>query len=201
MTEEQIKEMARRFLQWKLPDDFHPDGGISFKAAFNEHTAHPARHEPVGTNLLTFAQAVEMVRHMVAALEAQPAQEPVAHWYTGPTEEQATAALRAKLAEVEREREWWSSNQVGATDLLNTMANALTRQAHALAAETVKREAMEAELRSVEIDLFEAEDKFHVASFFISDEQTRQCVMDRVKWMAKAGSRVRATLAKHGSKT
>lgn len=34
-----------------------------------------------------------------------PAQKPMAHWYTGPTEEQATAALRAKLSEVEAERD------------------------------------------------------------------------------------------------
>ena len=80
-------------------------------------------------------------------------------------------------------------------------ADATTRLSHALAAETAKQEAMEAELHSVEVDLAEAEDKFHIASFYISDEQTKNCVMDRVKWMAKAGSRVRATLAKHGSKT
>ena len=79
-------------------------------------------------------------------------------------------------------------------------ADALTRLSHALAAEKAKREAMEGELRSVEIDLFEAEDKFHIASFYITDEQTRQCVMDRVMWMAKAGRRARATLAKYGSK-
>ncbi len=62
MKEEQIKSMVERFLQWKLPEDFLPDGGISFKSEFNEHTAHPMKHEPTGTNLLTAAQAEAMIR-------------------------------------------------------------------------------------------------------------------------------------------
>lgn len=32
MTEDQIKHMVNRFLQWKLPEHFRPDAGISFKA-------------------------------------------------------------------------------------------------------------------------------------------------------------------------
>ena len=68
MTDEQIKAMIERFLQWKLPADFSPDAGISFKAAYNEGTAHPMRHEPVGTNLLSYTQAEAMVRHLVDGL-------------------------------------------------------------------------------------------------------------------------------------
>lgn len=68
MTEAQIKHMVDRFLTWKLPDDFNPDGGISFKATFNEHTAHPMRHEPNGTNILNADQADAMVRHMIEGL-------------------------------------------------------------------------------------------------------------------------------------
>jgi len=60
----QIKHMANRFLGWKLPENFNPDGGISFKATFNEHTAHPMKHEPSGTNLLDANQAEAMVRYM-----------------------------------------------------------------------------------------------------------------------------------------
>lgn len=67
MTEDQINKMVDRFLTWQLPEDFRPDAGISFKADFNEHTAHPMKHKPTGTNLFTAAQATEMVRHMVAA--------------------------------------------------------------------------------------------------------------------------------------
>ena len=65
MTDEQIKEMTSRFLAWKLPADFSPDGGITFKAEFNEHTAYPMRHEPSGTNLLNYPQAEAMIRHML----------------------------------------------------------------------------------------------------------------------------------------
>lgn len=68
MTEDQIKYMATRFLGWRLPENFQPDAGISFKAEFNEHTAHPMRHEPTGTNLFDATQAETMVRFMVDGL-------------------------------------------------------------------------------------------------------------------------------------
>lgn len=71
MTDDQIKHMVARFLMWKLPEDFRPDAGISFKAEFNEHTAHPMRHEPSGTNLLDYTQAEVMVRHMIEGLPPQ----------------------------------------------------------------------------------------------------------------------------------
>jgi hypothetical protein len=106
-----------------------------------------------------------------------------------------TDALGVKSAMIQLgEKIAWGSE----TALMDQAADALTRLSHTLAAETAKREAMEVALRTVETDLAEAEDKFHIASFYISDEQTKTCVMDRVKWMAKAGSRVRATLAQHG---
>lgn len=68
MTEDQIKHMVNRFLCWKLPESFNPDGGISFKKTFNEHTAHPAKHEPSGTNLFDATQADAMVRHMIEGM-------------------------------------------------------------------------------------------------------------------------------------
>ncbi|WP_205910189.1 RuvC family protein [Rhizobium rhizophilum] len=68
MTDEQIKHMVDRFLGWKLPDDFSPDARISFKADFNELTDFQMKHEPVGTNLLSAAQAEAMVRHLLAGL-------------------------------------------------------------------------------------------------------------------------------------
>lgn len=68
--EAKIKHMVNRFLAWKLPDDFNPDGGISFKRTFNENTQHPSKYEPTGTNLLCYSQAEEMVRHMLDGLEA-----------------------------------------------------------------------------------------------------------------------------------
>lgn len=63
-----IDHMTSRFLQWKLPDDFAPDGGVTFTAV--------RPHGPVGTNLLTYAQAKAMVIYMLdgAPLAALPAQ-------------------------------------------------------------------------------------------------------------------------------
>jgi hypothetical protein len=68
--EDQIKRMVNRFLQWKLPENFNPDGGISFKRMRNENTEWPARNEPVGTNLLDANQAEDMVRFMLEGIEA-----------------------------------------------------------------------------------------------------------------------------------
>ena len=65
MNDEQIKYMVDRFLQWRLPENFAPDAGISFKPIFNEHTAHPMKHEPLGTNLFDATQAEEMIRYLV----------------------------------------------------------------------------------------------------------------------------------------
>lgn len=68
MTDDQIKHMVDRFLGWKLPADFAPDAGISFKAEYNENTPWPMRHEPTGTNLLDARQAEQMVRHLIEDL-------------------------------------------------------------------------------------------------------------------------------------
>ena len=65
MTDDQIEYMVERFLQWKLPEDFSPDAGISFKADYNEGAPYPMKHEPSGTNLLNYTQAEDMVYHMV----------------------------------------------------------------------------------------------------------------------------------------
>ena len=66
VRDEQIKYMVNRFLGWRLPENFNPDGGISFKRIGNEH--HPEwsyKNEPVGTNLLDAVQAEEMVRYII----------------------------------------------------------------------------------------------------------------------------------------
>jgi len=65
MNDEQIKHMVNRFLMWRLPENFNPDGGISFKRVVNENTAYPRKSEPVGTNLFDYTQAKEMVSHMI----------------------------------------------------------------------------------------------------------------------------------------
>lgn len=68
MDDNQIKQMVSRFLVWRLPENFQPDGGISFNPMFNEHTDPPMQHEPSGTNLLNYQQAEAMVRHMVEGI-------------------------------------------------------------------------------------------------------------------------------------
>lgn len=71
LGEADIKHMVDRFLCWKLPSNFSPDAGISFKPGFNEHTAHAGRHEPSGTNLFDATQATAMVRHLLEGLPSQ----------------------------------------------------------------------------------------------------------------------------------
>lgn len=73
MTDEQIEQIVQRFLSWKLPADFNPDAGISFKAEYNDSPGamaflgrtEPMRHEPTGTNLFNYDQAKAMVLHML----------------------------------------------------------------------------------------------------------------------------------------
>lgn len=70
MTDDLIKHMTNRFLAWKLPADFNPDNGIS---AVRPNFGDGVAWEPVGTNLLTYAQAEAMVRHIVEGSPALPA--------------------------------------------------------------------------------------------------------------------------------
>ena len=65
MTDAQIKHLVDRFLAWRLPADFQPDGGVSFTPIQN---FLEAAYEPKGTNLLTATQADTMVRHMLIGM-------------------------------------------------------------------------------------------------------------------------------------
>jgi hypothetical protein len=71
MTEKQIKHMVDRFLGWKLPENFSPDGGINFRKTFNEGTPHEYKSNPSGTNLFDATQADAMVRYMLEGLPKQ----------------------------------------------------------------------------------------------------------------------------------
>lgn len=66
--EDRIKRMVDRFLQWRLPADFNPDGGISYKPFINQSTKQPYEGVPVGTNLFTATQATAMVGFMLEGL-------------------------------------------------------------------------------------------------------------------------------------
>lgn len=69
LSGDQIKHMVNRFLGWKLPENFHPDCGINFDAdAAKKLNPRNGRYEPNGTNLLDYAQAMAMVRHMIEGL-------------------------------------------------------------------------------------------------------------------------------------
>lgn len=68
MTDAQIKHMVERFLMWKLPENFNPDGGVSFTPLIDASTGRPYSHGPVGTNLLDGQQAKAMVLHMLEGL-------------------------------------------------------------------------------------------------------------------------------------
>jgi hypothetical protein len=71
MTEEQIKHMANRFLQWKLPEPFRPDNGVSFTPSIQWHAdGRASPHWPVGTNLFCATEAEEMVRFMVEGMQS-----------------------------------------------------------------------------------------------------------------------------------
>lgn len=77
MTEDQIKHMVNRFLGWKLPTNFSPDGGVSFAKTFNEHTDYPMKHQPSGTNLLDASQAEAMILYLLEDLPSPHQRETV----------------------------------------------------------------------------------------------------------------------------
>lgn len=69
MTEDQIKHMVNRFLGWKLPENFNPDGGVSFQKTHSEQgPLGPQKYEPIGTNVFDAVQTDAMVRYMLNGL-------------------------------------------------------------------------------------------------------------------------------------
>lgn len=71
VPEGEIDAMVNRFLMWKLPADFAPDGGISFEPIMGG-IGRTIKREPVGTNLLTATQAKAMIRHILGVPEPAP---------------------------------------------------------------------------------------------------------------------------------
>jgi hypothetical protein len=110
MTDDQIKHMVERFLGWRLPENFAPDGGISFKATFNDDQPFgPMKHKPSGTNLFDSTQAAEMVRYMIRGMPTEAASDP------------ATLTIEVD-----------TSKLTASTDALNRLAEAAERAAKAL---------------------------------------------------------------------
>ena len=60
-----IDQAVNRFLGWKLPKDFAPDAGITFKpdANLDSPVQFQYKHEPTGTNLFHAGQAEAMLTH------------------------------------------------------------------------------------------------------------------------------------------
>lgn len=75
MTKRQVRYMVDRFLGWRLPENFNPDAGISFKPNFNEHTPYPMNNEPTGTNLFDATQTEEMVRYLIDGMPSNSGNE------------------------------------------------------------------------------------------------------------------------------
>ena len=67
-------EMVSRFLSWKLPADFAPDGGVTFAREFHmngllvNRATLPPHFWTVGTNILTAPQARAMLEHVLGGL-------------------------------------------------------------------------------------------------------------------------------------
>ena len=76
MGKDKIDKMVNKFLCWKLPKDFSPDGGIQFAKTYNGYKdgvfitgivrTPDDPFWPIGTNLLTAAQAKVMIEHILA---------------------------------------------------------------------------------------------------------------------------------------
>jgi hypothetical protein len=73
-NERLINKMVDRFLGWKLPADFAPDAGITFKRDANPDSPVELqyKHEPIGTNLFTAEQAKAMIMHLLEPITKHP---------------------------------------------------------------------------------------------------------------------------------
>ena len=93
-----IDKMVDRFLGWKLPKDFGPDAGISFKPT-KPYEGDELGNSwwPVGTNLLTADQARQMFEHCMAE-EPCASQQPGPHAAL-PPHQQRVLAEKAELDE------------------------------------------------------------------------------------------------------
>ena len=89
-----IDQAVDRFLGWKLPSDFAPDAGITFKPLANADSPieYQYKHEPTGTNLLNGEQAEAMLAHVT-----KPIVDELNHWKSQATS-LATAVMMDETA-------------------------------------------------------------------------------------------------------
>ena len=74
--EEIIKRAVDKFLGWQLPEDFRPDGGISFEPVGNAGTPYEFTRRPMGTNLFSGEQAEAMFRACIPREYGSAAPDP-----------------------------------------------------------------------------------------------------------------------------
>jgi NTP pyrophosphatase (non-canonical NTP hydrolase) len=139
LTREQIMYMVNRFLGWRLPEDFDPDAGISFKPNFNEDTANPMKHEPTGTNLFDATQAENMVRYLV---DGMPNAAPPAESKPGETDDNGYIVflLGQNCIWSEEQQKWISPNPQTYENLMRIVASIQADKDHLLALVAVLRE-------------------------------------------------------------
>jgi hypothetical protein len=140
MNEEQIKHMVNRFLQWKLPENFHPDAGINFKPTFNDHLPQPTRYEPSGTNLFDATQAKEMVEFMLVGISSASREE---------IYQQYRAEIVAKLEELESSMALWHIDEA-IEMLVDTGARLLEERGDPEEDDFQDRDLYERALRNIE---------------------------------------------------
>lgn len=72
-----VDALVQRFLGWKLPADFAPDGGVTFERSYNvpgdgggvvtkQRLPDDPGRWPIGTNILNAEQARAMIMHLLA---------------------------------------------------------------------------------------------------------------------------------------
>ncbi len=91
-----LDEAVSKFLCWRLPRDFHPDGGISLTYPPESADGH---WWPTGTNLFTAEQARNMLEHVVGERIAE--------------QDATIAALREQLAGWQRNAAFYRSCAMG----------------------------------------------------------------------------------------
>lgn len=83
-TTPDVKAMANRLMGWPLPKDFYPDGGISFDGRKDDEW-NKNKTWPIGTNLLTFDQAVAMFEYVLAPEQSRGTAQEQPSWQDAPT--------------------------------------------------------------------------------------------------------------------
>lgn len=67
MRDDQVQHMVQRFLGWRLPENFNPDGGVKFEREVNGGP-RPKAWWPNGTNVLDAQQAEAMIRYITEGM-------------------------------------------------------------------------------------------------------------------------------------